>query len=232
MITQDQLISEYAAMECSGSRHGATHDQWLAENVHVCGAVRHHTNLAWLAGCRSSAAVAAHEKAVRRKQDADRVRRSREYARQYDSASRKVLRKTGGRLYRDPRSPWRNGKMAVDRNNLWQLMHGVADSPTVGEMVAAVARREHLLVPDSPWTSRLIENIELAKLLKLNDDRQVYRLRKIRERLRGERTARRLADVKWRAAVAAEAPHRKERERAVHEAARKRRVNDQWRSQP
>lgn len=227
---------------CPGSRHGATndawkhncrhpaavaaHEQWLAERDtdHSCNASRHDTNLAWMEGCRSDRAEAAHRKAVERKANADQVRRGRESSNLYYKSVRKIQLRTGGRLSRDPRQAWRGGKMLIDRNNLMHLMWGFPDDPTVGELVAAVARAETRLVPASAWSARRIDNFEIARALGI-DDRQVFRLRKIRERLRSERTRRRLADVQWKAALVAEAPARKARESLAHQAAAERRLS-------
>lgn len=234
-----------AMATCPGSRHAATrdayrhgcrhpeaiaaHDQWL--NGHPCTADRHHSNVAWLLGCRSDLACAAHQHAVDRKRGenqrrmaAERMRRDAARQLAYDQRDRRTYTKTGGRLTRDPRVPWRSGKMLVDRNNLRHLLHGFWDAPTVGEVLAAVAHTETRIVQDSAFRSRRINNQEIADRLHLGDDRRVYRTREMRRRLRDQRTERRLADVTWKAAVVAEAPARAERERAKHEQAHARKL--------
>lgn len=222
--------------QCTGDRHTPTntswrlgcrhpgaiaaHEKWLAEKKpHTvlppavdadgnCVAEKHNSRPAYLAGCRCDPAFAAYEKWRLRKLDNNRNRRARAYSRQFEAEGRRVERITGGRLVADPRRQWRGGRMTVGRSALFWITRGMfLDEATTGERLVAMIRIEGTLVPDTPWSSRPINNMELGERIGL-DDRQVYRLRGLRDRLRDQRTRRRLADVRWKAAVVAAAIER------------------------
>lgn len=230
---------KYAHTGCAGSRHGGTqeayrhgcrhplaiaaHERWQEERKAECPGCPsriHHSGRAWKSGCRSPLSVAAHEHTVGREREYDARRRAKDKERlgKRDAAHRL----TGGALQGDPRARWRSGRMAVDRNNLRQFLAGFPDSPTTGEVIAAIAKLEGKLVPDSAYLSRLITPSEIAAKLKLGSDRQVYRSWVTRKRLRDQRTLRRLADVQWKTALAPVAASRKDRVRLEHEAAHER----------
>lgn len=194
---------------CSGAM--AAHQRWLeirkarraatraraALGIQGCVADKHDSVNAYSWGCRCPGTVERYREALRRKAEAD---------------------------YRDPRYRWRGGKMAVDRNNLWMLLHGVVDSPTVAERMAAMIALEGTHITESPWTSRPINDAEIGERLGYRGSASVTRLRERRARLREQRTKRRLADVVGKARDVRRAAGRKQREAAVHEAARARKA--------
>jgi hypothetical protein len=207
----------------------AAHRVWLAENGKSrkrpaavdadgnCIAERHGTCKAYIAGCRHPEAVRKYEAYQQRRRDADNVRRDAAQALIWERDSQRAKRLTGGRLTQDPRRPWRGGRMAVDRNNLWMLMHGLIDSPTMMEKLAALNRLDGTLVPSDGWfeAPHVITTTELASRLGCTIT-GIRSLRKTRADLAGKRAQRRLADVQWKAAVAAEAAGRADRVREDH----------------
>lgn len=210
-----------------GCRHPeaiAAHEKWLAERKPFsprpaavdergrCVAPKHGTWQAHIVGCRCATAVEAIRMRRERKRHDDRVRRRSaaelEYAREVAAERRAVERRTGGRLLSDPRRPWRGGKMAVRRWSLFWVMRGVfLEEATMAELMVAAIRIDGTPMVDGPYRSRPINNLEIGERLGA-DDRQVYRLRQLRSRLRRQRTDRRLADSRWRAAIVAAAIER------------------------
>lgn len=220
-----------------GCRHPeavAAHDAWLADHSpHKqrpaavdehgnCIAAKHGSHVAWLAGCRCPEAEKARGAYLARHNDIDRARREREYTREYDAEIRKIKRMTGGRLRLDPRKKWQ-GDRQVGRLTMLFLLDGHSQDATVSELMAAVIKLTGRLVPNGPLRWRPINNMEIGDRLGI-DDRHVIRLRARRRQLVSERAQRRLADAQFKAAVAAEAAGRKDRERERHEAAAKRRA--------
>lgn len=236
---------------CRGKRHTGTHHAWAQGCRHPeaiaaheewkrrnrpyemrepaidehgnCVAPKHGTRPAYVLGCRCRAAIRAHEQYLMRKENNRRARKGREYAKQFEAEWRRAQRATGGRLAADPRRAWRGGKMAVGRNSLFWVLRGLmTEEATMAEIMVAMIKLENRQVPDSPWRPRTIQNMELCAFLGV-DDRMTYRMRELRQRLRDQRTQRRLADVQWKAAFAAEAPARKARAAEAAERGRERR---------
>lgn len=217
-----------------GCRHPgaiAAHKQWLerkrAEREAIvaadgeCRAATHGTRSAYeKSGCRCDAAVTAKMAHDAR---AKRAQRDREYQTEYVAEMERCKRKTGGRLDRDPRRPWRGGKMAVSEASVLLLTTGAhPGDATMAERLVALIRIEGKQV----WATYGIEAKEAAGYRPLLQSEIAQRtgmsetvqrhLRRKRADLRELRTERRLADSKWRVAVAAEAAGRKERERERH----------------
>lgn len=212
----------------------------------LCGADQHRpTQDGWNRGCRCSGAMAAHERWLNLRR-ARRVRARANAAagltgcsarkhgsvdafswgcRCPDTLRKYAEAKARKTTWRDPRDTWRRGKMAVDRNNLWLLLHGIVDSPTLGERMAAVITLTGTLVPasGSVWTSRPINDAEIARRLGCCDT-TVKRLREKRAEMRELRTARRLADVQGKAHDARKAPVRKAKVAARHRVAAERKA--------
>lgn len=211
-----------------GCRHPeaiAAHRKWTADNKPFslrpaavgadgeCLAPKHGSWQAYVYGCRHPEAVRAWDRRLEGKRAKDRMRRARtaealEQARLYAGDRRRAEKLTGGRLNSDPRRPWRGGKMAVGKMALFWITRGMfIEEATMAELMVAAIRLESVRVVDGPYLSRPLTNLELGARLGA-DDRQIYRLRYLRARLRSERTQRRLADSKWRAAVVAAAIER------------------------
>lgn len=226
-----------------GCRHqGAidAHKQWLVDNggdrdkilpprVGVdgnCIADKHDSRRAYRRGCRCERSVKLWEYAGHRRNNRKMVQRGREQAERWDRDARHAALVTGGRFTADPRRAWRGGKMAVGRNNLYFLLHGFADDPTMGERLAAVCLLSETMIEDPDWFRRghLMNPADIARRIGCTEQ-TAARLLRDRERLAATRAERRLADVKWKTAVRAEAPARKERSREIHLAAAKRRAD-------
>lgn len=203
----------------------AVHRQWLLDHrgqrvAQVdqdgnCIARKHGGRKAYEeAGCRCPEAVAANER--------HRVHLSRVYALQWEADELRIKAKTGGRLSYDPRRPWRGGRMAVDRNELFWLLRGMPMTPTRGERMAAAIRLdiERPWVPAATWWEkpRRMRQSDLARHIGCTEA-TVRRLLADRIKLRGQRTQRRLADRRWKDAVAEAAAGRKDEERRRHERA-------------
>lgn len=107
--------------------------------------------------------------------------------------------------------------MAVDRNNLWMLIHGVVDSPTMGEKLAAAIRLSSVLTSEAWYRkARPMSAAEIAERIGTSDATASRLMHENWPRLIAERHLRRLADVQWKAAIVAEAPAREQRSRAQH----------------
>jgi hypothetical protein len=186
----------------------------------VCRAGLHDTVAAYQRhGCRCAEAVAAWDEDKRKRSLTKRKKRNIQLAEAAWRESAHARRVTGGRLSIDPRKPWRGGKMAVGRINLWMLIHGFSDSPTMGErMVAIILLRQ-------TWTrgawferTRRMNGDEIAARIGVSPA-TAHRLMGKPAELAGQRTARRLADRKWKDAVAAGAAGRAAGEASRHAAA-------------
>lgn len=203
-----------AGCRCPGAV--AAHEEWLkTHRKHVpaavdadgrCIAERHDSIKAYLlAGCRCPGAVRLNEYRIKRQKDRDRAKKAAAYSRRYFQEIMRTKRLTGGRLEADPRREWRGGAMLVDRNNLRWLLQGFVDSPTRGELLAAICRLwDDRPYADVPWWSRprRMTTSELANYLGTTHA-TLTRLHRLQGRLRDRRTERRLADAKWRAAYTA-----------------------------
>jgi hypothetical protein len=225
-----------------GCRHPAAveaHRQWLVVNGGDrdkmlppqldaggnCIAEKHDSCRAYRRGCRCKRAIKLwEENHERRRADPARVRREIEYATEWGREMARNLRRTGGRYAIDPRRQWRGGKMAVSRIGLLMMLSGYPDSPTRGERLAAAIRLQSTMTR-TYWYERPrpIYQSEIADRIGCTDQTVGRLLNGVRPELAASRAQRRLADVQWKAAVAAEAPARRERERALHAAAQQRR---------
>lgn len=177
---------------------------------------------AYRRGCRCAATVAAHEANDRRRASLHRRKRDRDYSAWYDLEFARVRRRTGGRLTADPRRPWRFGKMAVSRTSLWFLVHGFCTGDvTMGERLAAVAILGAVVVEDEAWYRRghLMTGADIARRIGCSEQ-VAGRLNARRAELRAGRHLRRMADVRWKAAVVPAATGRADRERERHALAR------------
>lgn len=153
----------------------------------ACPAVRHRTRNAHRNhGCRCREAVIAAE-AFRDYQIA--YKRAR---RRGDNAKRAARRFGTGW---DPRLPYEGPRRRVSRINLMLLCSGFVDSPTMYERMAATLR---LSVRGNPAGTGLMSAREIAARIGCSA-RDVQRYRGMPARLREQRTARRLADARWRA---------------------------------
>ena len=213
----------------------AAHDDWLrrrrmrnvdrlappaVDATGACLATQHDTVRAYQRnGCRCAAAVAAWKQDRDRRALARRKGRNRELAELALLDSMRVRRRTGGRLTADPRKPWRGGRMAVGRVNLWMLIHGFKDKPTMGERIAAVALLSQTYAQVA-WfeTPRLMTSSDIAARLDIAEG-TAYRLIKKRRELAEQRAQRRLADRRWKDAYTQASAGRAERERERHAAA-------------
>lgn len=192
---------------CRSKKHTPTHDSWQRE------------------GCRCAATLAAHELWKRK------IRMQRREALAGYKRTGQCAATVHGRLgsfrrgcrcpdtvalyvatFGDPAEmtaglpghralhPWREGRMRVDRNNLWFLVHGVVDRPTYGERLAAVV----ILSGRGSETAGLLDSQAIADRIHV-DVKMVGEYRRRIIRLRGERTQRRLADVRAKAERVAKA---------------------------
>jgi hypothetical protein len=233
---------------CRGNRHTGTNEAWRRGCRHPeaiaaheewkrthspdrmmpaavdadgnCIADKHDSVRAYRSGCRHPKAIELWERNCQRRDQAKRVRRDIEYAAEFYKEEQRVRRLTGGRYRLDPRREWRKGAMAVDRHNLFMLLHGFIDSPNSGERLAALCRMQGRLVSDA-WfkKARPMFAAEIGDAIGVTEQTALRMARK-RKELAGDRARRRLADVQWRAAVAAAAAGRKDAERQRHEQVR------------
>lgn len=209
----EQAMTDWATAEaerrrCSAEHHAPTHNAWqhgcrhpgaliaheqwksklraergAALRAHretgACGAHVHDTVGAYRRGCRCDLAV----KLYHASHDGRQIARLREM----------------GSVKLD--NPWRQGKMAVSRINLWMLVRGFVDSPTVGERMAAVAilSRRGTTQVGIGGRDGFLNNQEIGRRIGIND-LAVIGIRKRMEALAESRTQRRLADVRAKAA--------------------------------
>lgn len=222
----------------NGCRHpGAVevHRKWVAEkrlqrNIARsapaeggCQAATHGTRYAAeVNGCWCPKAIEAKKRHDERQHLATSYR---DYATNYALEADAAKRRTGGRLNRDPRRPWRGGNMAVSGITLALMLEGVlpSDGATARERLVADIKLDSRMVWDRGelWTKevarwRKLTDTERANIMNCTVTAIKHARNKLRPRLRAERTLRRLADSRWRIAVAEEAAGRKERERERH----------------
>lgn len=145
----------------------------------TCAAEKHHSYVAWLAGCRCPHSV-----------------------RRREEVQASVYARTTGRL--QPWLKWRGTNMRVSRVNLLLLLSGFSDQPTYAERMVACL----ILSQRGSATAGPLGRQEIADRLHTTVERVASYLGKI-EVLAGERTRRRLADVKWKAARVARANERR-----------------------
>lgn len=218
------------------------------------GKVHTGTDHAWSAGCRHADALLAHEEAKLRKRLQRRVAMA-EYKRtgqcgatvhgsaaayqrgcRCEDARDIYANSSEGRSvaamqvkfgHDQLANPWRQGRMAVSRINLWMLVRGFVDKPTVAERLAAVAildqRFSRTISDRQPYSNREVvlprlTNFQIAERIGVGD-KAVIQLRAKRADLRRDRALRRLADVRCKAKRAQGAAERKEAERRRHEQA-------------
>jgi hypothetical protein len=165
----------------------------------------HGTYAAWWEGCICKSAAEAIARYEESRDTPERREHDRALAAEARERELYVKRVTGGRLRIDPRQPWRGRVHKVDRLTVDAMVNGYPMRSTMSEKIAAVARVEHRIVAASPYRARIIQPKEIAKLIGMGSDREVYRIRQARVKLRKKRTERRLADSIWRAAVVAAA---------------------------
>lgn len=138
-----------------------------------CTAERHGPSArAWRRGCRCPETIARH--------DADLARNRAALA-----AKRPTVH---------PWTRWRGPDRVVGRWNLFALLHGIVDAPTLGERVAAV--RILARMPNR-WSSGINDNLDIAAVIGEDND-TVRHLKETSVRWRKNRHKRRLADVKLR----------------------------------
>lgn len=192
-----------AAVDSSGTCRAAMHNTVRAYQRH---------------GCRCEDAARAWEQDKRKRSLAKSRKRNLELAQQAWHDHVRAQRLTGGRFSADPRKPWRGGRMAVSRINLWALIHGYRDNPTMGELIAAIALLSECWA-NVAWyeAARRMNGSEIAHRIGSSEG-TVYRLKKRRAELAADRTRRRLADRAWKDAVVAAAAGRAEAERERHAA--------------
>lgn len=192
-------VKEAAPDSCPGKRHGTTqtawtdgcrcieamvaHEEWkwrrrverLAAVKHwqrtgQCGARKHTpTEYSYMSGCRCPETIAAL------------------------APNRAKLRERFHSAGDEPRpsNPWRQGKMLVNRNNLRMLLWGFPDKPTLAEKMAAT-----MILSRRGGAAGLYTKAEIARRIGVESvDQYFARV----ERLRGERTQRRLADKRCKA---------------------------------
>lgn len=225
----------------------AAHNVWIngrrttstQTNPHCTAASHRATDTSWRRGCRCERALIAHQNhlAERRREARETARAARvagcrasthgtRYAYQArgcrcPEAEAAYRNRTRGRhdralvRTRDPRARWRGRQHRVSSISLWMLVRGMVDRPTAGERLAAIA----ILEQRGSETLGLLNDAEIGERIGTSADR-VRQLRALRDRMRGERAQRRLADAQWKARRAAVATERKEVERRLHEAAR------------
>jgi hypothetical protein len=203
-----RLIPEDPA--CAARRHNPTHTSWVdgcrcpgaiaAHNRHLikraverdqmrqmaatadtdgCPAAIHGTIRARLVGC-------THPEAERKYQDKQNRK----------SARLAMMRARERQDVRNRWLQWHGPDMAVSSINLWMLVRGFRDSPTLAEQVAAVI----ILGQRGRDTGRLT-TAEIAERIGVSSD-QVLKLRSIRAQWRTDRTQRRLAEALYRASRA------------------------------
>lgn len=216
---------------------------WAKENASdSCrGKTHSDTEAAWNAGCRCVGALIAHEEhkiRIRgiRQAAVEHYKRTGECGATRHSPTdysflhgcrcprtvKAVMDRHGEslrRLRRDVEpieNPWRQGRMLVDRNNLFLLLHGLVDRPTHGERLAATA-----ILQQRGGPAGFYQADEIAQRIGV-DSRDIFRYRRKLAALREERIQRRLTDARVKARHAAAAAGRKERVRTEHEAARRR----------
>lgn len=91
---------------------------------------------------------------------------------------------------------WRGPDKRVSRINLMFLMSGFIDSPTTRERQVAVWR---LWGTPNQYGTGIITPAEIAERVGLKRNTVYQYMTRTRQALREQRTARRLADAKWRA---------------------------------
>lgn len=178
------------------------------------------TNAAWSRGCRHLEAIVAHEEwKLRRKADIRTAVAHFQatgccgagihgtvYAFAHGCRCPEAISANGGNVFRveqmrvklrAPRklNPWREGRMAVGRTNLWMLVHGFVDDPTLGERIAATA-----ILSERGSCTGLYDSREIADRIGVSCPEVVNRYRKRIIELREQRHLRRLADVRDKAA--------------------------------
>lgn len=229
-----------------GCRHpGAiqAHEEWLAARradredavnwpEGQCLARRHGTRYAAdIYGCRCPEALRKVKEDRERRDAARNESRARAYATEYHRETQRVQRATGGRLSADPRREWRYGKAGVSSITVMMMLHGFPDNPTRGERMVAIIKLDDRMVRDE-WTARMRPMLKSEIGARIGcTEATVRRLRAERERRRGERALRRLADAQWRAAHHARGAERcaliaqeTARHASAHEAKRARQV--------
>lgn len=160
---------------------------WTVPSDPDCPARRHRTRNAYRRhGCRCGEAVRAYQAFLDYQAAYRRARRRGKNATQ-------VARRIGQGW--DPRARHDGPRREVSRINLLLLCSGFVDSPTVYERTAAVIR---LSRTGNRAGTGLMSALEIAERIGCSE-REVVRCRRKREALRGQRTARRLADARWRA---------------------------------
>lgn len=185
----------------------------------VCRSELHGTVTAYQRhGCRCPEAVKAWCDDKHRRSNAKRRKRNIELAEAAWREHMRARRMTGDRLSEDPRKPWRGGRMAINRISLWMLIHGYPDNPTMGERIAAVAMLSQTWASVAWYEApRRMNGDEIARRIGVSEG-TAYRLRKKCAELAAGRDRRRLADRKWKDAVAAAAAGRADAERERHRA--------------
>lgn len=164
-----------AAAEAAHRRHL---DKCRERNAHLpaqlddegnCIAKNHGpSDRAWRIGCRCPGSVTAHQEYLERHRPAPKTQ---------------------------PWDRWRGPDMRVNLMNLFMLLHGVPDSPTTAEFIAAV---RILSRTPNRYGTGINDNTEIAHIIGETPDR-VRRLKESAKRLAQRRDKRRLADVKLRA---------------------------------
>lgn len=109
------------------------------------------------------------------------------------------------------RGDYRGKDMRVDRTELEMTIAGFRMPVSYGTRVAAVIALERVRVPHSPTAGRPLHDYEIAARLGV-DERLMQRYKAWPAKARAQRTARRLADVKDRAAKVARAIERENRD--------------------
>lgn len=157
---------------------------WTVPSDPRCTAPRHRSRNAYRKrGCRCPEAAMAAE-AFRNQQIAYKQARRR---------SERVARKVGNGW--DPRQPYEGPRRQVSRINLMLLCSGFIDAPTQYERMAATLR---LSRRGNAAGTGLMSAQEIAERIGCSA-REVCRYRRRPDELRRQRTARRLADARWRA---------------------------------
>lgn len=225
--------------ECKGVRHTRTNDAWKkrcrcpqAIEAHEewkkahrgrltmappaldlagrCAASKHDSRIAYItAGCRCPEATRRYEGGRKHNVASKRrVEASRRSNADWLERSAWAKRMTGGRLDRDPRDRWRGPKFRVDPTNLFFALTGGRITLNQGEKLAAVLRVREVLMPAGPYRWREITSQEIAGRIGITE-REVSRVDVVQRRMREQRTERRAADAKWRAAIVAAAIDRR-----------------------
>jgi hypothetical protein len=197
-------VQAHEEWKAKGGRRSYRRREAAVDAQGRCIAERHGTILAYIDGCRCPESVQKFTaRQARYRQARDRERDLR-LAHEAFADGRRVKRLTGGRLQYDPRRPFRAGRWRVDGVMVRALAGGarVIGTPTHGDLLAAVARLEGWRVPNGPLRSRPATARQIAERIG-STERTVLRLREQRRRLATDRTARRLADARWRAAYVA-----------------------------